>query len=92
MFNPHQPRDRDGKWTNGTGAAGTEAQQRRDDRYPVTTSARRRSVGSHSGGIDIVALDERRGRFEPIKTVRRRAVAERIAQLLRTDGRYVKIT
>lgn len=91
-FNPNQPRDAAGKWTGSGGVGGNEARQRQAARYPVTSSARRQSVATRTGGIDIVALDERRGRFEPVKTgIGRRAVAERIAQHLRTDGRFVKI-
>jgi hypothetical protein len=89
MANPNH--DEHGRFSTGTGSAGSEGAHRDAGRYPTTSHAGNRSVGSHRGGLNVAALDERSGNFKMVAGGKRRAVAERIAQNQRADGRFAKI-
>jgi len=90
MGNPnHDPAT--GQFTSGVSAAGSEGHHRSAGRYPVTSHQGQRSVGSHSGKLTIVALDERTTRFEPVAHARRRSVAESILRGQRLDGKFSRI-
>jgi hypothetical protein len=89
MSNPNH--DSNGRFATGEGAAGNEGTARASARYPVAPHGGAKSVGSHRGGLAVVALDERTNTFKMVASGKRTAVAESIARGQRADGRYAKI-